>query len=122
VEHGRARLPERQEKARALAKILRVGSLKEGQVMLGNQAAVPKGAPHPNAGKLLLEFLLTKEGADVFVGGEAVYSFREGYTPPAHVRPYLLDLSKTKLLGLKDWIGAAKKVKGIRNKWTAQFK
>ncbi len=110
------------KKKPALAKILRVGSFKEGQVMLGNQAAVPKGAPHPNAGKLLLEFLLSKEGADIFVGGEAVYSFREGYIPPAHVRPYLLDLSKTKLLGLKDWIGAAKKVKGIRNKWTEQFK
>lgn len=110
------------KKKPALAKVLRVGAYKEGQVMLGNQAAVPKGAPHPNAGKLFLDFLLSKEGADVFVGGEAVYTFREGYTPPEHVKPYLLDLSKTKLLGLKDWIGASKKVKGIRGKWKNQFK
>ena len=110
------------KKKPSLAKVLRVGSYKEGQVMLGNQAAVPKGAPHPNAGKLFLDFLLSKEGADIFVGGEAVYTFREGYTAPAHVRPYLLDLSKTKLLGLKDWLGASKKVKGIRGKWKNQFK
>ena len=35
--------------------------------MLGNQAAVIKGAPHPNAAKLLIEFMLSKEGTDVFV-------------------------------------------------------
>ncbi len=105
-----------------LAKSLRIGFYKEGQVMLGNQAAVPKRAPHPNAGKLLLEFLLSKEGADIFVEGEAVYTFRANYTPPPAVRPYLLDLSKTKLLGMKDWIGAAKKVKGIRSKWLGEFR
>ncbi len=110
------------KKKPALAKVLRVGSFKEGQVMLGNQAAVPKGAPHPNAGKLFLEFLLSKEGADIMVGGEAIYTFKEGYVAPEHVRPYLLDLSKTKLLGFKDWVGAAKKVKGIRKKWKNQFK
>lgn len=104
-----------------LAKSLRIGSYKEGQVMLGNQAAVPKGAPHPNAGKLLLEFLLSKEGADIFVEGEAVYTFRANYTAPKAVRPYLLDLSKTKLLGMKDWIGARKKAKGIRSKWKGEF-
>lgn len=105
-----------------LKKVLRLGSYKEGHLMLGNQAAVLKGGPGPNAGKLLIEFLLSKEGTDIIVEGEVVYSFRKGYTPPAAVRPYLMDLSKTKLLGLKDWVGNQKDVKKIRDEWLGIFK
>ena len=61
-----------------LAKVLKIGFYKEGQVMLGNQAAVIKGAPHPNAAKLLIEFMLSKEGTDVIVEGEAMYTLHEG--------------------------------------------
>ncbi len=105
-----------------LAKILRIGHYAEGQVMLGNQAAVLKGAPHPNAGKLLIEFLLSKEGADIFVEGEAIYTFRQGYELPEAARPYLLDLSQHKLLGLKDWVAAQKQFKATRAEWTKRFK
>ncbi len=105
-----------------LAKILKIGSYKEGQVMLGNQAAVLKGAPHPNAGRLLIEFLLTKAGTDVVVVGEAVNSFMKGYQPPAVAKPYLLDLSKHKLIGLKDWIAAQKQFKPVRDEWVEKFK
>jgi iron(III) transport system substrate-binding protein len=105
-----------------LAKILRIGYFKEGQVMLGNQAAVLKGAPHPNAGKLLIEFLLSKEGADVFVEGEAIYTFRQGYTAPPAARPYLLDLSQHKLLGLKDWVEAQRQFDEVRDEWAKRFK
>ena len=65
-----------------LIKVLKWGTYKEGQVMLGNQAAVIKGAPHPNAAKLFIEYLLSKEGTDVFVVGEMMYSFMKDYTPP----------------------------------------
>ncbi|MDH5748293.1 MAG: hypothetical protein OEY85_03185, partial [Rhodospirillales bacterium] len=105
-----------------LANVLKIGYYKEGQVMLGNQMAVFKGAPHLNAGKLLAEFLLSKEGADVFVEGEAVYTFRDGYTPPAAAKPYLLDLSKHKLLGMKDWVAGAKKFKQVRDVWLENFR
>lgn len=105
-----------------LAKIIKIGYYKEGQVMLGNQAAVLKGAPNPSAGKLLVEYLLSKEGTDVYVEGEAVYSFRANYTPPAAVAPYLLDLSKHKLLGLKDWVGAQKQFKKVRAGFIKRFK
>jgi iron(III) transport system substrate-binding protein len=104
-----------------LAKVLKVGSYKEGQVMLGNQAAVLKGAPHPNAGKLLIEFMLSKEGADIIVEGEAVNTFLKGYQPPAAAKPYLLDLEKAKLIGMNDWIAAAKDVKPARDEWQARF-
>jgi ABC-type Fe3+ transport system substrate-binding protein len=100
---------------------LKIGSYEEGQVMLGNQAAVIKGSEHPNAGKLLVEFLLSKEGTDVFVEGEAIYSFREGYKPPAAAAPYLLDLSQTKLLGMKDWVAAAGEFEKVRGDWQQIF-
>ena len=105
-----------------LGKVLKIGYFKEGQVMLGNQAAVLKGSSHPNAGKLLIEFLLSKEGSDIFVEGEAIYSFRAGYTAPAAAQPYLLDLSKHKLLGMKDWVGAQKLFKSVRGDWQDNFR
>jgi ABC-type Fe3+ transport system substrate-binding protein len=105
-----------------LAKVLRIGYFKEGQVMLGNQAAVLKGAPHPNAGKLLIEFLLSKEGADIFVEGEAIYTFLKGYEVPEATRPYLLDLSQHKLLGLKDWVAAQQQFDEVRDEWSKRFK
>ena len=67
-----------------------MGHYKEGQVMLGNQAAVIKGGPHPNAGKLFIEYMLSKEGADIFVEGEGDVYLPKDYTPPAAAEPYLL--------------------------------
>ncbi len=104
-----------------LAKVLKIGHYKEGQVMLGNQASVIKGAPHPNAAKLLIEFLLSKEGTDVIIEGEAVNTFLKGYSPPAAAKPYLLDMSSTKLLGMKDWVAAAKEFKPVRENWQKMF-
>ena len=89
---------------------------------MGNQIAVLKGAKHPNAAKLLIEFLLSKEGADIFVEGEAIYSFRANYSPPEAAKPYLLDLSKHKLLGMKDWVNAAKQYKRVRSEWSKRFR
>ena len=110
------------QKEPKLATALKMGHYKEGQVMLGNQASVIKGGPHPNAGKLFIEFLLSKEGADIFVEGEGVYTFRKGYTPPDAVKPYLLDLSEEKLIGLNDWVGAQKQVKDVHDEWEKRFK
>ena len=104
-----------------LAKTLKVGRYDEGQVMLGNQAAVIKGAPNPHAAKLFMEFMLSKDGTDVFVEGESMYSFMKGYKPPAEAAPYLFDLQKTKLLGLKDWIASSKQANEVRDAWQAKF-
>lgn len=108
-------------KAPELAKIIKFGVYKEGQVMFGNQGAVLKDAPHPNAGQLLLEYMLSKEGTDVVIADEAVYSFRKNYKPPAKAAPYLFDLNTTRLLGLKDWIAAQKKFKTVREQWQTVF-
>jgi iron(III) transport system substrate-binding protein len=104
-----------------LAKALKFGTYKEGQVLLGNQAAVLKGAPHPNAGKLFIEFMLSQEGADILVEGEAMYSFLKNYKPPASVAPYVFDLGTTKLLGLKDWVAAQQQFAVVRTQWQERF-
>ncbi len=111
------------EKKPELAKALKIGSYKEGHVMLGNQAAVLKGAAHPNAALLMIEFMLSKEGTDILVVGEGVYSFMKGYKPPAAMAPYLLDLEKIKLIGMKEWTGsdAQKDFKSVRDEWQKIF-
>jgi iron(III) transport system substrate-binding protein len=100
---------------------LKFGIYKEGQVMLGNQMAVLKGGPNPNAGKLFVEFMLSKEGADVYVADEILYSFRLNYTPPAEAQPYLFDLNKEKLVGMDDWVGAQLDFAAAREKWQTYF-
>jgi iron(III) transport system substrate-binding protein len=105
-----------------LAKVLKIGHYAEGQVMLGNQAAILEGAPHPNAAKLFVEFMLSRDGTDVFVEGEAMYSFMTGYKPPPESVPYLFDLETTNLFGLRDWVAAAQLAKGVREEWQAKFR
>jgi iron(III) transport system substrate-binding protein len=104
-----------------LIKVMKFGVYKEGQVLLGNQAAVIKGAPHPNAAKLFMEYMLTKEGADIMVVGEMMFTFLKDYTPPPEAAHYVFDLNKVKLLGMKDWVAASKKFKETREAWQVKF-
>ena len=110
------------EKEPSLAKKLRWGTYKEGQVLLNRQTAVMKGAPHPNAGKLFIEFLLSKEGLDIVAEREAsLITYREGYTAPESVQKYLIDLSKAKVLGVKSEVEAYKQFKELRQRWRKVF-
>jgi len=109
------------QKDASLKDKLKWGTYKEGQVMLGNQMAVLKGAQNPNAGKLFVEYLLSKEGADVYASEEILFSFREAYTPPAEAQPYLFDLTKEKLVGMDDWVEAQRDFKPVREKWQSYF-
>lgn len=104
-----------------LLKVIKWSTYKEGQVMLGNQAAVIKGAPHPNAAKLFIEYMLSKPGTDIMVVGEMMYTFMKDYTPPPEAQKYLFDMKTTKLLGLKDWVAAQAKFSALRADWQAKF-
>ncbi|MEK6711125.1 MAG: ABC transporter substrate-binding protein [Nitrospinota bacterium] len=105
-----------------LAKALRWGTYKEGQVVFAHQIAVMKGAPHPNAGKLFVEFLLTKEGADIVHEEEVTYyTFLKGYKPPEHLKQYLIDFDKVKIIGFKDWVESYKKFKTMQEEWMKVF-
>jgi iron(III) transport system substrate-binding protein len=50
--------------------------------------AILKGAPHPNAAKLFVDFLLSEEG-QTLINNEimATYSMRKGMKPPAGQLP-----------------------------------
>lgn len=104
-----------------LYNIIKWGTYKEGQMMLGNQAAVIKGAPHPNAAKLFIEYMLSKEGTDIMVVGEMMYTFMKDYTPPPEAQKYLFDMKKTKMIGLKDWVAAQSEFKQLRADWQKVF-
>jgi iron(III) transport system substrate-binding protein len=70
----------------------------EGVVLLGVPIAILKGTQHPNAAKLFLEFLLSEEGMNAFITGEAVFSLREGFKPPDAVRKFTPDLASVKVM------------------------
>jgi ABC-type Fe3+ transport system substrate-binding protein len=82
-----------------------------------------KGAPHPNAGRLFVEFLLSEDGVNIMTEREAsaVISYREGYKPPESVKQYMIDLSQVKVLGVKDEVEAYKQFKGMREAWRKVF-
>lgn len=70
----------------------------EGVTLLGVQIAIFKGSRHPNAAKLFLDFVMSEEGMREYVGGEAYFTFREGFKLPEPVRPYMLPLEQLKSL------------------------
>ncbi len=106
-----------------LAKVMRWGTYKEGQVLFGMQAGVIKGGAHPNAGKLLMEFLLIKEAVDIVAEEEiSFYSMLKGYKPPESVKKYMMDFDKVKTLPIKDQTAAAKKFKKMRQQWQQVFR
>lgn len=70
----------------------------EGVVLLGVPLGIVKGAKHPNAAKLFVEFLLSEEGMNAFIAGEGVFSLREGFQPPAEVRKFTPDVSTVKAM------------------------
>ncbi|MBI4251013.1 MAG: ABC transporter substrate-binding protein [Candidatus Tectomicrobia bacterium] len=106
-----------------LGKGLKWGTYKEGMVLFGQQAGVIKGAAHPNAAKLFLDFLLTKEAADIVAEGEdSFYTMLKGYKPPESVRKYMIDFDSVKTLPIKDQLGAAKKFKQMHADWQKVFR
>ncbi len=70
----------------------------EGVVMLGVPVAILKGTKHPNAAKLLMEFLLSEEGMTAYLSGEGVFSFREGLQIPEGVKKYTPEVDRVKVM------------------------
>ncbi|MEK6711127.1 MAG: ABC transporter substrate-binding protein, partial [Nitrospinota bacterium] len=106
-----------------LAKGLKWGTYKEGMVLFGQHAAIVKGAKNPNAAKLWVDFLLTKEAADIVAEMEAsFYTFLKDYEPPASMKEYMIDFKKVKFLPIKDPVGAAKQFKKMHEEWQEVFR
>ncbi len=70
----------------------------EGIVLMGVPLAILKGTKHPNAARLLVEFLLGEEGMSTYVAGEPRLVLREGLTIPEKVKKYLPEIDKVKVV------------------------
>jgi iron(III) transport system substrate-binding protein len=66
----------------------------EGTAIAQFMGAVPAKAPHPNAGKLLLRWMMTKEGQELYVKLADFYSARKDVTISPRNEP---PLSKLKI-------------------------
>ncbi|MCC7105073.1 MAG: extracellular solute-binding protein, partial [Chloroflexi bacterium] len=61
---------------------------KEGIVLVPVSIGVLAKAPHPNAGKLFANWLMTEEAQTIVINNEPEFSMRAGLKPPPEVAPY----------------------------------
>jgi ABC-type Fe3+ transport system substrate-binding protein len=78
-----------------------------------------KKAPHPNAAKLWVDFILSEPGQAILVKGEAMVSGRTGFKSP--LPEYAPGIDSLKLINV-DWQGlSTEKLKVLRDEWTGMF-
>ena len=91
----------------------------EGSVLLPQSMFILKKAPHPNAAKLWIDFILSEQGQTILVKGEALVSGRSGFNSP--LPEYAPSIDSLKLINV-DWQGfSTEKLKVLRDEWTAVF-
>jgi len=91
----------------------------EGSVLLPQSMFILKKAPHPNAAKLWVDFVLSEQGQTILVEGEAMVSGRTGFKSP--LPEYAPGIDSLKLINV-DWQGlSSEKLKGLRDEWTGVF-
>jgi ABC-type Fe3+ transport system substrate-binding protein len=91
----------------------------EGSVLLPQNMFILKKAPHPNAAKLWVDFVLSEEGQTILVKGEAMMSGRSGFKSP--LPEYAPSIDSLKLISV-DWQSlSSDKLKVLRNEWTGVF-
>jgi len=91
----------------------------EGAVLLPQSMFILRKAPHPNAAKLWIDFILSEEGQTILVKGEAMVSGRSGFKSP--LPEYAPSIDALKLINV-DWPGlSTEKLKVLRDEWTAIF-
>ncbi len=72
----------------------------EGVVLLGQGSFILAKAPHPNAAKLWLDFMLSEQGQTILAGREALVSGRSGFKSP--LPEYAPPIDQLKLIKM-DW-------------------
>jgi iron(III) transport system substrate-binding protein len=91
----------------------------EGSVLLPQSMFILKNAPHPNAAKLWVDFVLSEPGQMILVKGEAMVSGRTGFKSP--LPEYAPGIDSLKLVNV-DWQGLSSgKLKTLREEWTGVF-
>jgi iron(III) transport system substrate-binding protein len=91
----------------------------EGSVLLPQSMFILAKAPHPNAAKLWVDFVLSEQGQNILVKGEAMVSGRTGFKSP--LPEYAPGIDSLKLIKV-DWKGLSSgKLNGLRDEWTGIF-
>jgi iron(III) transport system substrate-binding protein len=91
----------------------------EGAVLLPQNMFILARAPHPNAAKLWIDFILSEQGQAIVVKGEAMVSGRTGFTSP--LPEYAPSIDSLKLINV-DWQGLSEeKLKEMREEWVGVF-
>jgi iron(III) transport system substrate-binding protein len=91
----------------------------EGFTFLPQSTFILKGAPHPNAAKLWIDFILSEVGQDLLARHEALISGRAGFNSPVpEVAPSFADLKIIKV----DWKAmTADQLRRYREEWVSIF-
>jgi iron(III) transport system substrate-binding protein len=91
----------------------------EGAVLLPQNMFILAKAPHPNAAKLWVDFILSAQGQDIVVKGEAMVSGRSGFNSP--LPDYAPSIDSLKLINV-DWQGLTDaKLRERREEWIRVF-
>lgn len=88
----------------------------EGTVTVPYVISLVKGAPHPNAGKLWLSFIMSNEGQKIFAEG-FVRPAVPGVELPAEVAEKLLPAEAYQAAHDVDWIVAKEKLEEVKKMW-----
>jgi iron(III) transport system substrate-binding protein len=98
---------------------LKVLMPEEGVVLLPQCTFILKGATHPAAAKLLIDFMLSEKGQSIIVKGEAMISGRTGFKSP--LPEYAPSIDTMKLIKV-DWKSLnTDKLKAARAEWTGIY-
>lgn len=92
---------------------------KEGFTLLPQATFILKGAPHPNAAKLWIDFILSAQGQDIVSQREALISGRSGYTSP--IPDLVPDFGSIKVIKV-DWKSMTPdRLKQYQSEWESIF-
>jgi iron(III) transport system substrate-binding protein len=92
---------------------------KEGVVLLPQEMFILAKAPHPNAAKLWLDFVLSETGQTILAKKEALISGRTGFKSP--LPEYSPNIDSLHLIKV-DWEHISPdKLKQIREDWKSIF-
>ncbi len=92
---------------------------REGVVLLPQATFIIKGAPHPAAAKLWIDFILSEAGQDILVRNEALISGRTGFKSP--IPDYAPPIDKLNLIRV-DWGSVSTAdMKKAREEWSSIF-
>ena len=91
----------------------------EGVVLLPQSMILLKKAPHPNAGKLWIDYILSERGQATLVKGEALISGRAGFKSP--LPEYAPPIDQMKVIPI-DWEKTSTdELNKLRGEWVSIF-